>query len=100
MRIIIETDETQPASVVKTTTEKTTAKLPDAVATEVPIISGGSAPDDLLQTLGGPSMASQPDTFSTHESVEASADAMAGGPPPDWLIQAIESAHSPQSGNM
>lgn len=100
MRIIIETEGNQPASVVTTTTEKTTGKLPDAAATEIPVISGGSAPDDLLQTLGGPSMAPQPNTFNAHESVEASADAMMGGPPPDWLIQAIESAHASQSGNM
>jgi hypothetical protein len=97
MRIIIETDERQSAAVVKTSAEKTTAEAATAAnPPEPPAISAGSAPDDLLQALGENPAEPTHDNLRVAGNPEARGDAMGAGPAPDWLVQAIESAHRHQ----
>lgn len=93
MRITIDIDEKQPAPTVKTALEHATVTSP----AELPAISAGGAPENLLRTLGV-----SPAKESSHPSPlggpEAAADAMLAGTPPEWLVRAIESAGAPRWG--
>ena len=87
MRIIIETEEKQPAPVVKTTAEETT------VTAAMPAIAAGSPPQTLLQSLGEEGTTeAQAKTLLFPSVPETQAGAINAGSPPDWLVQSIEGA--------
>jgi hypothetical protein len=93
MRIAIDIEEKQPAPTVKTALEHATVTSP----AELPAISAGGAPENLLRTLGV-SPAKESTRPGSPGSSEAAADAMLAGTAPEWLVRAIESAGPPRLG--